>query len=344
MFKFNNLKYFLPLLSILLLEVISSLIFTPNQLFEITKLLNEDPYLLWRHKSHYDSDFQGAHINLNDMGFRDTYEISTWNKSNIRILIMGASPSFGWGLENAQVYSTILAKKFSERNISASVINASQIGYSSHQGKMLLEKIVSTLKPTHIIFSYILNDLDYFRFFENKTFPDKNLLHSNEILISVKNILSSSRTYMLFQDIILKLQQQTQTQNYYSENVTSRVPLVDYENNFKALIETSRSYQAIPIILKMPVNLKEASSPEYSGMLLHKFTAKVWENSKIYQASLDKISKVMNTDLIDIVTAFENQNDYLFIDKRFDPIHPNAQGHEIIAQTVWKYFESKLSK
>jgi lysophospholipase L1-like esterase len=40
---------------------------------------------------------------------------------------------------------------------------------------------------------------------------------------------------------------------------------------------------------------------------------------------------------VDVVSAFRAfQDEYLFVDPKADPLHPNARGHEIIADLVYQ--------
>lgn len=340
MFKFSNLKYLFPLFSLILVELISFLLYSPSHLDSILKILKEDSNLIWRHKENYVGDFQGANISLDELGFRKSYNLSQWRNSKSRILIMGASPSFGWGLENKDVYSSLLNNKLKDSGVS--VINASQIGYSSYQGKKLLSLIINKLNPTHVVISYVLNDLDYFRFYENQHFPDSALQSKNKTLINIKSFLTNTYTFKICQQLILRLQPPMNSKLTSKTKIIPRVTLEEYKNNYIEMIDIILKNQAKPIIIQIPVNLEDSAKLEYKNSNMHQFTLEVWKNSKNYHEMQNNISKELNIDLIDIKNEFKKHDRYLFIDKKLDPIHPNKEGHYIIYKTVLNYFQSSL--
>jgi len=118
---------------------------------------------------------------------------------------MGASPAFGWGVEEAKNYSSLLAAKPGRAGIKAEVINASVIGYSSWQGRRLLEKEIIKLKPDAVVFAYGVNDVDKYRFFRNFPAPDSRLPEKSRLSAEVSNFLFSSRFVKVYARFLEKM-------------------------------------------------------------------------------------------------------------------------------------------
>ena len=49
---------------------------------------------------------------------------------------------------------------------------------------------------------------------------------------------------------------------------------------------------------------------------------------------MEEVAREHNVPLVDVVQAFKAADHYLFVDPEVDPIHPNPEGHAIIAQRI----------
>jgi lysophospholipase L1-like esterase len=151
------------------IELISMRIYEETYYDKITKVLIPDDSLIWKTKPNINTIFESAHLTTNSLGFRND-EIG--EKTKKRIIIMGPSSSFGWGVEREKTFPFLLSQKLKNYEI----INASVIGYSSYQGKILFETIIKKLSPDIIIFAYGVNDPDKYRFFKNYDLSDEKII------------------------------------------------------------------------------------------------------------------------------------------------------------------------
>ena len=53
-----------------------------------------------------------------------------------------------------------------------------------------------------------------------------------------------------------------------------------------------------------------------------------------YNEAVKQVARQTNTPLVDVVSAFSARDDYLFVDPKKDPTHPNPTGHAIIADLL----------
>ena len=233
------------------LELISYLFFDSNRLDKILSLLEEDSHLIWKQKKNFKGDFFGTEVITDQLGLR----VHSNKTSNNRILVLGASPSFGWGVKNSETYSSLLENSF----IGWKVINGSGVGYSSEQGLRFLEKNIENLKPKVVIVSYVINDVDSFRFFQNNGKSDYEISDTSLMRRVLSGVIRSSNFLSLMQGFISSYKKEKGPAKFYLPGKV-RVPLLRYQANLKSLINLSKSKGFKLIFLKMPVNL--ALGPE----------------------------------------------------------------------------------
>ncbi len=327
-FKEISISILIALVLILLMEGVAHFLYTPTRLDRIMKVLEENHHNLWKVKSNLDQEFFGANIKTNKDGFRITDGEEEWENSNIKIAVLGASPSFGWGVENDQTYSS---KIFHQSNKKISVKNFSQIGYSSFQGIHILEEAIKS-KPTHILITYVINDLDYYRFFYSQNVEDKNVSPSNPLIVFLRNFI---KELTLPKFIISKIPKKNASS--ISLKRETRVSLNDYVKNIKNLIKKSKANGITPILVKFPVNMPIQKN---IGTDVKKIqNTKIRERSFLYNNEIEKISSQSNTPLIDFTKVVKENKNYLFLDPNGDTIHPNELGHSLFADEVLSYFK-----
>lgn len=234
----------------------------PNRLDRIHALLMQDARLFWKQKPNLDVEFEGAGVKTNELGLRD-HRVKNKN-GQLRIVCLGASPTFGWGVEQNDVYAKqleqLLQKAVPDKNIE--VLNAGQIGYSSFQGSRFLKENIVRLAPDIITVSYVINDVDKYRFYRSDGRSDKELSPKTEWLVSVENFLDKSKFFTVYKKLIL--QSQSVSFKYFGPQGAGtyverrRVSAQDYHDNLKDIVKTARANGIEVILLKLPVNLPAA--------------------------------------------------------------------------------------
>jgi len=137
-------------------------------------VLQADSALGWRQKSRFEGDFLGLPLRTNETGFR-THPASKMEQAQRRILVLGPSSTFGWGVLQEEAYPAVLEDLIgaTRTEVPTTVFNAGQIGYSSWQGLKLFRSELNRLKPDVIVIAYGVNDVDLHRFFFDSSAPDK---------------------------------------------------------------------------------------------------------------------------------------------------------------------------
>jgi len=372
-------KLFLILFGVFLffsLELICRLIVSDKNLSQLESILGvieEDETLFWRQRPNLNVEFQGVEVITNSLGYRNKEIDNPSSKDVFRIICLGASPTFGWGVEQNQAYPFVLEQKLKVIKQPIEVINAGQIGYSTHQGLKLFKTELLNYSPDLITVSYVLNDLDRYRFYRNEGLTDKELKTGKfpGWVIGLKNMMAQSKLYLVlkrgFSYLAARNDQQAciaAKKQFHQARI--RVPVNDYKANLEKFISICKKNSIKLVFIKMPVNLslptqneedKKMSNPSayyYElGLALEKkkeyreackcykkakdyLALKCHKDRTAYNKSMEEIAVRNNIPLVDAVAIFTKQGEFqgLFNGKS-DPTHPNARGHRLIAEGLY---------
>jgi lysophospholipase L1-like esterase len=114
----------------------------------------------------------GVPVQTNEIGLRNP-PLQSLQASQERILVLGPSSTFGWGVPEEKTYARTLEKRLRQyMHSQVSIINAGQIGFSSWQGVRFYQQELQQLHPTVLVIAYGVNDVDRHRFFYNNDQPD----------------------------------------------------------------------------------------------------------------------------------------------------------------------------
>ncbi|MGE4385779.1 MAG: hypothetical protein AB7E39_07970 [Endomicrobiaceae bacterium] len=274
-FKLFQLIYVSLIIALIFLMFFELLLFLfypkhYNRLSDILRIIEQDSVLIWKQKPNLDTEFQNKNLKTNSLGFRNK-EITP--KKNIRIVSLGASPTFGWGVKYEDTYPYVIEKELRNQNIEVESINAGEIGYSSYQGLKLLDKTVLSLNPDIITVSYVINDIDKYRFFRSCLKRDSMLKPLSNFTVSIYNVINQTNLIRLINDISVKLKSNRAKYygncNIYNEN--RRVSIDEYENNLNLFADIAQKNNIKIVFIVMPVNLpvkRALKDPEKKYMLV----------------------------------------------------------------------------
>lgn len=148
---FTNILVFLVVLIIffLLLEVVLR-VFYSQQIYDEFGFGPGEPY-------HYNK------IKFNSWGYRDIEHSIKKDNDTYRILIIGDSFTFGWGIKNLDdIYSRVLQKKLDNEygKDKFEVITLAKNGFSTKDVTKVLKDIGLNLNPDLIVYGYYVNDIE----------------------------------------------------------------------------------------------------------------------------------------------------------------------------------------
>jgi lysophospholipase L1-like esterase len=105
--------------------------------------MQPDPELFWSPRPGFRGEFQGRPVTINALGLRGAEP--AMRRPACRILCLGDSITFGYGVGDDETYPAALARTLAGRDVE--VLNGGVTGYTSHQSRKLLERVGPALRP-----------------------------------------------------------------------------------------------------------------------------------------------------------------------------------------------------
>ena len=304
--------------------------FPVNRDIDFPEFYKKDTKLFWRLRENQTLNsrwFSDLSYRINSIGIRgdDIKEI----KVGYRILALGNSCTFGWGVPIESCWTTLLERKLRSELLDSSleVINAGIPGYSSFQGKQYFQELLK-LQPDIVLIMFGWND----HWKAGQEISDAEQETPPAIVVSLQNFFSKLKLYKLLRKITLSATEDTQFVRIDDIAGKRRVSQEEYFENLTEIIKTSQKNNITPVLLIPPIAALENyfDATRSNLHLLH----------QKYQEKMLRVSEYQRVQIIDLQSAFDNFNT-LFDSPRQDPIHFNALGHEVAALAVSEYLLAK---
>ena len=296
----------------------------PNPV-ELHQVFELDEKLLFRLKPGY--DFGKGFEPLNQQGFRGK-DFSPQKPSGvIRIACLGDSMTFG-SAEGSypELLENLLNQKFPEKKFE--VYNFGVPGYTSFQGGGLLKEVLEKYHPDIVIISYVWNDHWLARGFSDS---EQKIPAQEGRLIRLRNLLAQLRLYQFLNWLTAKL-----SSKVFPSPEKFRVPIDEYEENLKAMIQLARVHHSQVILATAPAGFGLAPLPdylEYLGFIKKGENLEALHHS--YNQVMRKVAGAEKIPLVDLDLIFQSQGvKNFFPNPKKDIIHPNLQGMKLIAQSL----------
>lgn len=305
--------------------------FPVNRDIDFPEFYEKDARLFWKLRAGQTIEsrwFSDISYEINSLGLRGP-EIQK-NKPDVRILALGNSCTFGWGVPYEKSWTHLLEQKLNvQLNKNVEIVNGGIPGYSSHQGKILFEQLIN-LKPDLVLIMFGWND--HWR--AGKDISDAEQNTPPEIVIGLQNIFSKLKLYKLIRKATLKVTEDTTHVRIDDITGKQRVSTDEFFGNIKEIISTAQKNNIVPILLIPPIASLEnyqlgQSSPLHT--LHHR-----------YQQQIIKVSQYLNVPLVNLQTEFDLHNN-LFDNPFDDPIHFNIAGCQIVSESILPVVKSALS-
>ncbi|MBC98203.1 MAG: hypothetical protein CME63_10660 [Halobacteriovoraceae bacterium] len=251
--KFLLKNILITTILLVFIEICAGLLLTPNRYNEIYGALRVDSDYMWKVTPNYEDLFFGAPLKTNKHGFRVNEGLSECEK---RIGVFGASPSFGWGVENQYTYTNQLNEIYRSKGIC--FFNYSAIGYSSSQGRKLFSKMINKENLDAVIVSYLVNDVDFNRFFFLSDKTDQKVL-DNLGLLSLSfwmERLKESHSFKLVRQLMTKeISQEIQRNQLEKSMGYVRVESAEFIENLNSMLKLAQDKKIDFYYLEMPMGL-----------------------------------------------------------------------------------------
>ncbi len=335
-------KIIVPLLSIvcfvLFVEVIARALdldpffqnrfFVLNRAIDYPEVFQRDHDLFWRLRPSQtvtSKFFIGKTYIINSLGLHNP-EVKR-EKTKPRLLALGNSCTFGWGVNDAQGYVRKLESLLGNR---WEVINGGVPGYTSLQGLRFYKNDLHKLHPDLVLILFAFND----HWAAASQVADKDQQLPPQRILDLQNKLSQLHSYRLLKKFLLTTIEKNPDSLFDRSHPVYRVSPDDFKANLSELIRIVKQDNALPVLLTSPIPSLETYYPKGYRSGLHVFHEK-------YNRIMRELSHSEHIPLVDLAIAFDNYDD-LFDDPMVDPIHFNAKGHNLVAHVIQETLSKQL--
>ncbi len=285
--------------------------------------MREHALLMWHPRPYYKDGL----LEMNSMGLHDREYSLHKPPHTLRILCLGDSCTFGYGVLLKDTYHALLEEQLnSDPEISpkVEVINAGVTGYTSSQGVSYYRYYGRKLEPDYVTFYFGIND------------PIKRFhLSDNEIMqngipgfckVIVNEYLLNCHLYVLMQKFIRKI---PASSDVSSAQKVPRVSEETYKDNIYKLNALCEKEGARLLLISPPL-CKYALGKERRADQIHKY------RQVLYDAAEKEGIPVIHCKAMTELAADHN---WMYFQ---DAVHPNKNGHRFIMKELLQFFEKNI--
>jgi lysophospholipase L1-like esterase len=272
----------------------------------------------------------GITIQINSMGLRGP----EWNPdkppSIRRVMALGDSSVYGFGVEDDEVFTARLDDALGE---GVQVINSAVPGYSTYQIINLLQIRSLSLQPDLMLIGCIWSDNNF------DSFVDRDLLAAyssfrNRHARAVQELLGGSALYTIL-DYKLRVLRTFPEERRVGWMVgrgekigERRVPIVEYARNLETIVELAHDAGAEVTFMVLP-NREDLVARYESGAAWDPYRQVMRDTALRHGAPVLELPELFRASGLDA--------DALFLDE----MHPTAQGHALWAQLTQQTLEER---
>ena len=272
----------------------------------------------------------------NPLGFR-SHDISRKKPAGTyRIVFLGDSTTFGWGVEQEERFSDVLAERLNARRDGRryEVINLGIPGYTSWHGRQAFDHFGLPWSPDMVIMSFGANDG---KMISSRA---KALLQRGSSLEGLKFFLWRFRTDKLLRRWFLSMANPFDKMEKLPAEKPQRVPFVtlgEFRGNLKAIVESARERNCRPVFLglccpmvylaPMTAMGRRIGVETMDGMHILLRSIPEIKSGKRYPHLYQYYRDLYGADVLDsrrILTVTS------------DSCHPNRLGHSVLADALEK--------
>ncbi len=266
-----------------------------------------NPHLLWE-LAPGDWPVEGGRAHINALGMRD---IDRGPPTRRRALVLGDSSIFGFGVDQDEVFTHLL-----EERLGADVINAGVPGWSTVQAINMLELRGLALQPDLLIIASLWSDNNF------DQFVDSEVITAVRRSSALRELLERSALFRRVDGLLAR------TAGRGARTVSGvaaeqprgrrRVPLNTYAQNLEAMARRMHA-DGGGVAFVMLANRAD---------MQHRPGPKVWQP---YRDAMRQVATRWGAPLVDLPARFPQEGGLQLI---LDEMHPNRQGHAVIARLV----------
>jgi len=293
------------------------------------EIYEPDASLYWKLKPNQNCFTKIGHkpVHINSQGTRGKDFQEKKEASTLRVLCLGDSRTFGWGLSEEETYSGLLESSLQNQQDKfkkVEVINAGVNAWSYPQMLVYFRQAVTRYRPDFVI----LGEANLWTQFSENNSPEFVSKFMNRVRL--KNILRRSAIYHFVVEVKLK--------DFYERNRTRFIPVdpsqdtlfkqqqkddpeVVFRQAIERLCHAAQNQGVKPLLLYLP-SFDEAQSTNSTSVLKAK----------------QVVSEKLGIPLIDLTPEVRAKGKELYLEA--DPVHYNSLGNQLIARRIFETLAS----
>ena len=297
------------------------------------EIYQPDPKLYWKLKPDQDCYTKIGHnpIHINSQGTRGPEFQTKKPAGTIRILSLGDSRTFGWGLTDEETYSRRLERLLQAHvggGKQVEVINAGVDAWSYPQMLVYFRDIGLKYQPDFVV----LGEANLWTQFSEKNSPE--FVRQFMWRVRLKNFL---RHFAIFHFVV-----EVQLQKFYQQERTKFIPVdpkqdalfkeqqqsdpgAVFREAIEGMCRVAQTNHIQPILVYFP-DFKEFSTTNRTDIFEVKRTA----------------AEKFGIPLVDLFANLKPSGNKLYLEA--DPVHLNPQGNEMVAERLFEIFTNRLAK
>jgi lysophospholipase L1-like esterase len=206
-------------------------------------IVEKDPWLFWQLKANSTAPLDQGRMTgfiANGDHMRNPEVPVERGPNDFRLLALGDSVTFGWGVLYEEAYPTLLAELLRKARPGREihVMNASCSGYSTHHGFEMLRRRGLKYRPDVVTIWFGWNDSVVW---DGMTDAEHARLFARE------HLLTSSATYRVLSYALRRNEHENvRKERKQTESHQPRMPLADYKARLQGMIELARANEISP--------------------------------------------------------------------------------------------------
>ena len=271
-------------------------------------------------------------VTTNSLGFRGPEPISPKPKNGYRVLVFGDSSSFGWGVNDQEMYSSVMRSALQERfpDRQVEVLNFAIPGDSSEYGRLVFENFARNYAADVIILGFGANDAKRVPVPHAKQVDQ---FRSAQTLLKVQSILDRSALVRTLKAGLARL-----ASKLSKPGSNAAVPAVKrkrYRANLSTMIDQGQQAGASEVLVltlctpgDYAVVAEEAASAKkatfFNGQRMLIDDLPLIKAGKIYPQMVEQMRAQYPADL--------QASELNYVSS--DGCHPNALGHKLVGEKL----------
>lgn len=275
------------------------------------KQKSDNPKIGHVHTPNAKAHLMGTDVAINSDGFRDD-EYAPERNENFRIVVLGDSLTFGWGVEKDEAFEVLLEQMLSEKR-PTEMINMGHGNYNTEQQVNLFKEKGLKYNPDKVLVFYFINDAEV------------TPVRSKWLWVS--RLRSVTFLWSRFRGLLTRTSPGQTFESFYSDLYADDQP------GFQAMEAAFLELRGVTE--ERGIELQVIMLPELHDLVDYPFT-------DVY-AKVASFLRENDIDYIDLTDSFRGYEDAVGLWVAPDDAHPNALAHRMIAEYSRDFIEKGVA-